>query len=612
MTLPPELKSYEWNRYVRSGYRVFLGGGAATPQALMRRFLAETAEKLHGVEILHFLTPGPMPWLERRYGEHLNDNSFFLSQGSRDTANAGLSDYTPCFVSEIPRLFDEGVLPLDTALISVSPPDAQGYCSLGPSVDIVAAAVRNARFVIAQINPRLPRTLGDSFVHVSRISAAFSEAEELPVLLPPPGDDTTLRIARNVALLVDDGACLQLGVGRIPDAVLGGLGHRNDLGIHSEMFSDGMMKLLKSGNINNSRKSQDRGLSVASFALGSRELYDYIADNPHIHFRPSEAVNLPSQIAAQPRMTSINGALSVDLSGQVCADTIGGRFYSGIGGQVDFIRGASMSPGGRPIIALPSTAKDGSVSRIVTCLAAHDGVVTSRGDVHYVVTEYGIATLRGRSIRERALELIQVAHPKFREALLEEVRRLGWVPRYQEHRPVMVPELADAARRLTLKGHEFYLREVHPSDQRRLQEFFYSHSDKTLLQRYRSLPSQMSTERAYKMVNVDQSRDLALAATQRQGPRELIHGVARFYRQGEDAEVAFVVRESLQGIGLGSTLLGQLIEIARRRQVRSLIAYVRKDNQSMRRLLEKFAFAGRIEAEDPQEMIYTLQLKEES
>jgi len=612
MNLPHELQAHEWSRFVRSGYRVFIAGAAATPQALIRRFLAEYAEKLHSVELIHFLTLGPTPWLDRRYSENLSDNSFFLNEGTRESANAGWSDYTPCFASEIPRLMDESVLPIDTALISVSPPDIHGYCSLGPSVDICAAAIRNARFVIAQVNSKLPRTFGDSFIHISRIHATLTEAEDLPVLVQRPIDEVTQKIARNVALLVDDGACLQLGVGRIPDAVLSKLKLRNDLGIHSEMISDGMMQLLRSGNINNSRKSQDRGLSVATFALGSRDLYDYIAENPHIHFRSSDEVNLPSIIAAQTKMISINGALSVDLSGQVCADTIQGRFYSGIGGQVDFIRGASMSTGGKPIIALPSTAKHDSISRIVTSLAANDGVVTSRGDVHYVVTEYGIATLRGRSIRERALELIQVAHPKFREGLLEEVRRIGWVPRYQEHHATLVPELDDAARRLTLEGHEFYLREVHPSDQRRLQEFFYSHSEKTLLQRYRALPSHMSTDRAYKLVNVDQSRDLALVATQRQGPRELIHGVARFYRQGQDGEVAFVVRESMQGIGLGSNLIGQLIDIARSRQLKNLIAYVRKDNLSMRRLLEKFAFSGKIEEEDLQEMIYTLPLTEKN
>ena len=331
-----------------------------------------------------------------------------------------------------------------------------------------------------------------------------------------------------------------------------------------------------------------------------------------LNFHPSEYVNNPSVIAQNNRMISINSAIEIDLTGQVVADSIGYRFYSGIGGQVDFIRGSGMSQGGRPIIAIPSTANEGKTSRIVPLLSEEGaGVVTSRGDVHYVVTEYGIATLRGKSIRERALELIQVAHPDFREQLLDKVRQHFWVPSYQKSNPPVIEELGTVEMtKITIKGRSFFLRPVRPSDQRRLQEFFYTHSQSTLMQRYRYIPKDMSTERAYELVNIDQSKNLALCFVERQGPREVIFAVGRYYLQenGKIGEVAFVVKEEFQGLGLGALLMKKIIKVARIRDLENLIALIRIDNTSMRALVKRFSFIKE-RTPDPMELIYNLDLK---
>ena len=402
-----------------------------------------------------------------------------------------------------------------------------------------------------------------------------------------------------------------MGIGKVPDGVLHHLTQHNDLGIHTEMFSDGLLQLYRKGNVSNNNKGINIGKSVTSFCFGTQELYDFVNDNPHVEFHPSEYVNNPVVIAQNRMMISINSAIEIDLTGQVVADSIGYRFYSGIGGQVDFIRGAGMSQGGRPIIALPSTANGGKVSRIVPLLSEGAGVVTSRGDVHYVVAEYGIATLRGRSIRERALELIQVAHPDFREQLLKEVRQHFRVPPYQKSKLSLIPELGSVEiTRIVVNDRTFFLRPLRPSDQRRLQEFFYTHSQSTLLQRYRYIPKNMSTERAYELVNIDQTKDLALCFVERQGPREVIFAVGRYFLQmtGKSAEVAYVVKEEVRGLGLGATLMQKIIRVARQRGLTRLIALIRVDNLAMRTFAERFGFAKE-PTSDPAELTYILNLK---
>lgn len=607
-TLGPE----GWQNFLKSGYRIFIGSGAACPHTLVGQFL-EQAVNYQNLEVCHILTLGETPWSQPQFDGHLKINAFFLGPGSRDAVTRGDADYTPCFLSEIPHLFEDAIVPLDVALIQVSPPDQFGYCSFGVSVDIVAAACRSARYVIAQVNPRMPRTLGQSFIHVDDISAIIEAPEELVQLPKPLLDDCTLLIGKYASMLIDDACTLQMGIGKIPDAVLSNLRNHSDLGVHTEMFSDGLFDLYKNGNITNKYKGINENKTITSFCFGTRELYDFVDNNPHVEFHPSEYTNQPVTIAQNNKMTSINSAIEIDLTGQVVADSIGHRFYSGIGGQVDFIRGACMCPDGRPIIALPSTAAGGKVSRIVARLSEGSGVVTSRGDVHYVVTEYGIATLRGRSIRERALELIQVAHPKFRDQLLEQARQHYHVPSYQQARNSLVPEFGDVEIcKMEIGEEKFFLRPLKPSDQRRLQEFFYSHSEMTLLQRYRHVPNNMSTEQAYRLVNVDQSQDLALCVVERQGPREVIHAVGRYLLEGKSrAEVAFVVREVKQGLGFGSQLLEQLIRIARQRELKKLVAYIRSDNRSMRALVEKFSFQ-RSSTDDPSELLYRLELSDET
>ncbi|MCO5167659.1 MAG: 4-hydroxybutyrate CoA-transferase [Planctomycetes bacterium] len=405
---------------VTSGARVTFSGNAGVPRALLEALCARSAD-LRDVEVLSLLSLGDAPWaLPERCGA-FRANALFIGANLREAVNAGRADYTPIFLSEIPRLFRERT-PIDVALVQVSPPDAHGYCSLGVSVDVVMPAAHQARHVIAEVNPRCPRTHGDAFLHVSRFAAVVEAEHPLPELPAPPIDDVSRRIGGHVAGLVEDGDTLQLGIGAIPDAVLDALAGRRDLGIHTEMFSDGVMRLVERGVITGERKPLHRGKVVSSFLMGSEALYRWVHDNPVVEMHPSDYTNDPVVIARHDRFVAVNSAIQVDLTGQVVSDSIGTRFYSGIGGQVDFIRGAARAAHGRPVIALPSTARGGAVSRIVSELDPGAGVVTSRGDVHFVVTEWGVADLWGRPVRERARRLIAVAHPAFREGLEERAR----------------------------------------------------------------------------------------------------------------------------------------------------------------------------------------------
>jgi len=593
----------DWGQLVKSGDRLFVGSNAAVPNALLHH-LVDNARNLHDVELVHILTMSDNFWARREYIDLFKINTLFISAGIREAVADGYADYTPCFLSEIPDLFREQVLPLDAALIMVSPPDEFGYCSLGVAVDVVSAAYRSAKKVIAQVNPMMPRTNGHSFIHMNEIDAWMEESQPLPELPIPELDQVTEQIGQYVSMLIDDGSTLQLGIGKIPDAVLRYLSNHKDLGIHTEMFSNGIMDLIMKGVITNRSKTFHRGKTITSFCLGTRALYDFVDGNPHVEFFPSEHVNSPAIIARNDNMISINSAIEVDLTGQVVSDSVGYRFYSGIGGQVDFIRGAAMSRGGKPIIALPSTAKDGTLSRIVPFVTEGAGVVTSRGDVHYVVTEYGIATLRGKSIRERALKLIQVAHPDFRDELLAQVREQFWVPDYQKQTPTRVPELGSVQiQPIVIEGEKFDLRPLHPADERTLQEFFYSHNKETLLMRYSHHPKQMTREKASQLVAVDQSKDVALGILQRRGPKEELQAVGRFYLDETDnsVEVAFIVREKQQSKGMAKLLLREMISIAEKRGIARMNAYVRAENKAMLKVFEKHAFV-RLSSESPQEV----------
>ena len=395
--------------------RVFIQSVSAAPQTLIQAMTAR-ANELRGVEIYHLHTEGAAPYVAPEFSESFHTNALFVGANVRKAVNTGEADYIPAFLSEVPLLFRREILPIDVALIHVSPPDRHGYCSLGTSVDVSLAGVQMAEKVIAQINPKMPRTHGDGLIDVKKIDFAVEVDEDLPEVAPAELSEEEIAIGRNCAALIEDGATLQMGIGSIPNAVLKALKNHKDLGIHTEMFSDGLIELIESGVVNGSKKRIHPGKVVSSFVMGTRRLYDFIDDNPEIVLLDVAYVNDPAVIRRNPKVTAINSAIEVDLTGQVCADSIGTRIYSGVGGQMDFIRGASLSEGGKPVIALPSVTGKGE-SKITGVLKEGAGVVTTRAHVHYVVTEYGAANLYGNTLRQRAKALIEIAHPDHREEL---------------------------------------------------------------------------------------------------------------------------------------------------------------------------------------------------
>ncbi len=403
-------------RHIKSGDRVFIQGSAATPVHLVQCMLERYSE-LRNVELVSITNMGDLQFHKPEFAGRFFFNSLFVSANTREVVNSDEGDYVPVFLSEIPQLFKRGILPIDVALIHVSPPDKNGYCSLGTSVDVAKAAVDTASTVIAQVNPNMPRTHGDGFIHTSKLKAMVWQEAALPETDYSLKTNEAIRsIGKNVASLVEDGATLQLGVGSIPDQVLKNLMHHKNLGIHTEMFSDGVIPLLENGVINNSEKKINVGRSVTGFLAGTKKLYDFVNDNPQVNVMDIEYVNDANVIRQNPRVTAINSAIEIDLTGQVCADSIGTYQYSGIGGQMDFIRGASLSERGKPIIALPSVTSTGE-SRMVSHLKEGAGVVTTRGHVHWVVTEYGYVNLFGMNLKQRGRNLISLAHPDHRETL---------------------------------------------------------------------------------------------------------------------------------------------------------------------------------------------------
>ncbi len=406
---------------VKSGDRAYISGNAATPYVLMNA-LAARKDELKDVELVHVLLLGEDPLSRPEMEGHFRHNSLFVGPADRKAINEGRADYVPIFLHQIPLLFLTGQMPLDVAILHVSPPDEHGFMSLGVEVLASKAVAEKAKIVIAQVNEKMPRVLGDSFLHVSRFHKIVEISEPLPQLEKSPFSEVERMIGKHIADLIEDGSTLQLGIGGIPDAVLAALANRRDLGIHTEMVSDGVMEAIEAGIITGSRKTFHPYKVVITFALGSARLYDFIDNNPIFEAHPTDYVNHPFNVARNDNMVAINSAIEVDITGQVCSDSIGTYIYSGFGGQVDFIRGAAHSRGGKPIIALPSTAKEGEMSRIVPFLKKGAGVVTTRGDVRYVVTEYGVAYLFGKNLQERTKALINIAHPKFRPDLIREAK----------------------------------------------------------------------------------------------------------------------------------------------------------------------------------------------
>ncbi len=415
-------------RCVESNMRVYIHPGCAEPEALVEALMAR-APFVKDVEVVHLLTFGTSPYCAPEMEGHFRHNALFVGPNVREAVHAGRADYTPIFLGEVEALFESGEMPIDVAFIQVSPPDPHGFCSFGVGVDTTLTAAKYAHRVVAQVNAQMPRTYGDSFIHVSQLDAIVEVSQPLCELTKQASNPVHDRIGAHVASLIEDGAVLQCGIGGIPDAVLPNLMDRRDLGVHTELISDNVIPLVEAGVLTGERKNFKPRKIILGFVLGSKNLFDFVDENPIFEFHPSAYTNDPWRISQNHRMVAINSAIEVDLTGQVCAETIGARFYSGFGGQLDFIRGAARSKGGKPIIALPSTAKDGTVSRIVPQLAHGAGVLTGRADVHYVVTEYGVAYLHGRTIRQRAEALIQIAHPKFHNELYAYCEQQRWFQR---------------------------------------------------------------------------------------------------------------------------------------------------------------------------------------
>ena len=580
-------------KQIRPGHRVFIGTGCGQPLELVKALTARSGE-LTDTEIIHLLTLGDAPYAVRELAQCFRVNSFFISANVRDLIQEGLGDYTPIFLSDIPRLFSSGQIPLDAALIQVTPPDERGMCSLGISVDIVKSAAENARLVIAQVNPQMPRTLGDSSLHVYDLDVLVPVDVPLIEVKLPQTDDVTRRIGEFVAALVEDGSTVEFGIGRIPQAVTEFLNTKRDLGIHTEMFTDAIIDLIESKTVTGSLKSLDRNKVVASFCMGSKRLYDYIDGNPAFSFHPTEYVNDPHVISQQHKQVAINVALEVDLTGQVCADSLGTRFYSGIGGQVDFNRGAARSHGGKAIIALPSTARDGEVSRLVTRLSPGAGVVTTRGDVHYVVTEYGVAYLHGKSVQERAMALISIAHPKFRGQLLTEAIEAKYLRQ----------DLADIGGKVVVGPTEFRtshvlndgtqinFRPIHPTDEPNLRDLFYALSQETIYYRFMSNMKRIPRKEIQHFVYINHRSDIAIVGTVPEAHGDEIVAIGRYYLNEKTnlAEVAFVVRDDWQNRGIGTFLLNHLTVIARRNGIGGFTAEVLRDNRAMQRVFNKCPF----------------------
>jgi len=571
-------------RLVKSGNSIFIGTGCGQPQHLVEMLMVYAREVVD-VQIVHLLTMGSAPYADRKHRNRFKTNTFFVADNVREPVEQGVSDYTPLFLSDIPRQFETGRTPIDVALISVSPPDVNGLCSLGVSVDIVKSAAANARYVIAQVNANMPRILGDSFIHVNSIDVLVPHDEPLIEIDVPEPNETLRRIGENIARLVEDGSTIECGIGRIPQALAEFLKHKKDLGIHTEMFSDWIIDLIECGAITCSKKTINRGKVIASFCMGSKRLYEYIDNNPFFEFHPTEYVNDPFIISQHEKMVGINMGLEVDLTGQVCSDSLGYKFYSGFGGQVDFIRGAARSRGGKAIIALPSTAKNETVSRIVPHLSEGAGVVTTRGDVHYVVTEHGIAYLHGKSIRERVLALIGVAHPKFRKELLQAAKvhkhvhadqiELSW-------ETVKYPE--ELERYDTLRdGTQIFFRPVKPTDEPALSEMLYSLSTQSVRSRYFTHTMSFPHKDVQKLTNIDYENDLAIVGVVPSPAGEEIVAIAQYFldQKTQAAEVAFIVQDEWQQKGMGSYLLEYLTQIARQRGVRRFNANVLGTNKPM-------------------------------
>lgn len=577
-------------RAVKPGHRVFLATGCAQPVQLVRALTMRAAE-LADVEINQLFTLGPAPYASKSLAASFRVNNFFVAENVRDIIQEGYGSYTPALLSNIPRLFSSGRIPLDATLLQVSPPDEHGMCSLGISVDIVKVAAENSKIVIAQVNPQMPRTQGDSLISIYDFDSVV--AMETPIVEMDPMDLTedVRRIGEYVAALIEDGSTIQIGIGVVTQAAMEKLQEKKDLGIHTEMITDTIIDLMESGVINGRRKSLDRGKVVASFCMGTRRLYDYVDNNPAFSFRPTQYVNDPNIISRQNRMVAINTAVEVDLTGQVCADSVGNRFISGAGGQSDFNRGASLAPHGKSIIALPSTAKEGSISRIVPQLTPGAGVVTTRSMVHYVITEFGTAYLYGKSIQERAMALISIAHPEYRADLLKKAIELKY----------LLPDMAAVEGKLFVEppglrtsmvlndGTLVKFRPIHPTDEPRMRELFYALSEGTIYYRFGAHLKRLPQKQIQDFVYVDNRTEVTIVGYVPSAHGDEIISLGAYYldKKTNRAEVALVTRDDWQNKSIGGFMMKYLARIARQNGIHGFTAEIHFTNKPMQLLMNK-------------------------
>lgn len=544
-------------------------------------------------EILHVWTLGVAPYSDEKLQNNFRSNSFFISHHTREAVNEGLADYTPIFLSDIPNLFRRRQVPVDVALVQVSSPDRHGYCSLGVSVDITRAAVESADLVIAQVNNQMPRIHGDSFIHISEFDHLVAYDEPILEYQPPALDEQVVqKIGHYVAQIIEDGDTIQVGYGSVPDGILSCLSEKRHLGVHTELLGDGLVDLFEKGVIDNSMKKKNRDKLVAAFCMGTKKTYDFIDDNPSVLLKEIDYTNSPLIIAEQDHMTAINSALEIDLSGQASAESLGSKFYSGIGGQANFMRGSVLASYGKNILAMQSTTRNDEASRIVPAIQEGAGVTLTRGDLYYVVTEYGIAFLHGKNIRERAMSLISIAHPKFQPWLIEEAKKRNLIYKDQAFLPGEKGEYPEhlEAYRTTRHNFSIFIRPVKISDEPLIKDFFYSLSDKSLYQRFLSLRRHLPRKELQKhFVVIDYTREMVILAVRRYLGQEVITGIAQ-YCIGDNtlsAEVSIVVRDDFQSKGIGFELLSYLVTVAKRQGLHTFTADILPDNTAVFHLIDK-------------------------
>lgn len=584
-------------RKIHRGDRIFISTACGEPQYLVKsliEYVQSNPKAFFDTEVLHVWTMGVAPYTDIKFKRNFRHNSFFIGINTREAVNDGLADYTEVFLSQVPELLLRGAVPIDVALLQVSPPDSHGYMSLGISVDIVKAAAEVAHVVIAQVNRHMPRTHGHGFLHVNDVDFIVPHDEPLIEFSPEADTGISQKIGKHVASLVEDGDTIQVGYGAMPNAVLENLVNKKHLGVHTELISDGIVNLLEKGVVDNSRKTINRGKTIAAFCMGKHSTYEFVHDNPGIEFRTIDYTNNPLIIAQNSNMVAINSALEVDLTGQSTATSLRGRFFSGIGGHADFMRGAILAPNGRTILALRSTADNDEISRIVPSLREGTGVSLIRGDVRYVVTEYGIAYLHGKNVRERAMALIAIAHPKFREKLIEQAKERNLIYKDQAFVSGDAGEYPEDLEtwRTTSADFEVLFRPVRISDEPLLKDFFYSLSDESLYKRFVSARTDMPHERLQEFVVIDYTKEMVILATVKEDNQEIVVGVGQYLLNGDNhtAEVAFIVRDDYQNRGVATALLRYLTNLAIKRGLLGFTSEVLMSNGAMLRVFEKMGF----------------------